>query len=390
MRDQKQRKNMRIAPLLLAAAVLVGVAEISRVGGGALEKAGENAALFLAGATMPDLGLAMLRDRLRSEVVFERDEGEGTFIPAQTVWPPPQVAEQEQDHGEAAEAVDSQATQPPASSVRPPRIPDRYAAPIINENFSGRGLSHLIEYGNGLIKNDTRLDADTVEDILEIPWGVYFEETLEPQVLIVHTHATESFERFDRDIYDIRNTWRSTDNNNNMVAVGDAMAQVLEENGIGVLHDTTQHDYPSYGGSYNRSAQSIKRYLEEYPTIKIVLDLHRDAMDRNGTQIKPVIMVDGQKAAQIMIISACDSGNMGIPDWRENLRFAAEFQHYMESIIPEITRPVWLCYRKYNMDLTPGSLLVEIGSNANTLEEAVFSARLAGEALSELIWNRME
>ncbi|MDR2931597.1 MAG: stage II sporulation protein P, partial [Oscillospiraceae bacterium] len=149
--------------------------------------------------------------------------------------------------------------------------------------------------------------------------------------------------------------------------------------------DTTQHDYPSYNGSYERSAETIKAYLEEFPSIKVVLDLHRDAMQRDDAIVKPVAVINGKKAAQIMIIAACDDGTMGVPEWRENLRFAAAFQDYMEQEYHQLTKPVFFCYRKYNMDLTTGSLLLEFGSNANTLEEAMYSAEMAGEALSRLI-----
>jgi len=154
-----------------------------------------------------------------------------------------------------------------------------------------------------------------------------------------------------------------------------------------VIHDTTQHDYPSYNGSYERSAATVQSYLEEYPSIKVVLDLHRDAMEReNGTIVKPVTVIDGKKAAQIMIIAAGDDdGTIGVPQYRQNLRFAAAYQSYLSSAYPDLTRPVYFCYRKYNMDLTPGSLLLEFGSNANTLEEAVYSAQMAGQALADLI-----
>lgn len=174
-----------------------------------------------------------------------------------------------------------------------------------------------------------------------------------------------------------------------MVAVGDAFAQVLEQNGIGVLHDTTQHDYPSYNGSYERSADTIRAYLEEYPSIKVVLDLHRDAMQRDDAIVKPVAVIDGRKAAQIMIIAACDDGTMGVPEWRQNLRFAAAYQDYMEQYYPGLTRPVFFCYRKYNQDLTTGSLLLEFGSNANTLDEAVYSATMAAQSLVHLIQDNI-
>ena len=174
-------------------------------------------------------------------------------------------------------------------------------------------------------------------------------------------------------------------------AVGNALEQVLSDAGIGVVHDTTQHDYPSYNGSYERSAETIKSYLEKYPTIKIALDVHRDAIQRESDLIvKPVVEINGRKAAQLMIITGCEDGTMGVPEWRQNLRFAASLQDAVEQDYPQLTRPIFFCYRKYNMDLTTGSLLLEIGSNANTLDESIYSAELIGNSLAKLLLANME
>ena len=157
------------------------------------------------------------------------------------------------------------------------------------------------------------------------------------------------------------------------------------------VHDTTQHDYPSYNGSYERSAETIKSYLEKYPTIKIALDVHRDAIQRESDLIvKPVVEINGRKAAQLMIITGCEDGTMGVPEWRQNLRFAASLQDAVEQDYPQLTRPIFFCYRKYNMDLTTGSLLLEIGSNANTLDESIYSAELIGNSLAKLLLANME
>ena len=360
-----------------------------------LLKIGEQAALFSAAFSMPDAGLALLRERLRPlPPIYGSELYEGSLKPEgaeettrESAWPSPQT--QATDQEKAPSTPSTPTANSPRRPVQPTDIPQEYAGPVIAENFAGYDEGAWVRWRNGYIKNDTRHNDEQVLAILEQEWATTFENIMEPQVLILHTHATESYELFDRDSYDTRNTWRSTDNTNNMVAVGDAMAAVLNENGIGVLHDTTQHDYPSYNGSYERSAETIKQYLADYPSIKVVLDLHRDAIQRADAIVKPVAMIEGQKAAQIMIIAACDDGEMGIPNWRENWRFAALFQDTMEQFYPELTKPAFFCYRKYNMDLTPGSLLLEFGSNANTLEEAVYSAQLAGQALSYLIWSNV-
>ena len=347
-------------------------------------------ALFSAALAMPDAGLDFFEKRFHDEIykVAIEDEMHSTvLLPQQTQTKQHNIDAPQMPSTSIAEPTPPQHTE--QKPIQVPKVQQEYSAEIISENFARSG-GMLIRYGAGHIKNETKYSNGIIEEMLETPLGLSFAADERPQVLIMHTHATESFEKYDTNVYDTRNTWRSTDNHNNMVAVGNVMAEVLESYGIGVLHDTTQHDYPSYNGSYERSAETIKRYLEEYPDIKIVLDLHRDAMARGDAIVKPVVEINGKKAAQIMIISSCDDGTMNMPKWRENLRFAATLQSYMESASPNITRPVYFCYRKYNQDLTTGSLLLEFGSNANTLEEASYSAELAGHALAELIMDYSE
>ena len=184
--------------------------------------------------------------------------------------------------------------------------------------------------------------------------------------------------------YDPEYTCRRTDTSLNMVAVGAAIAEQLNAAGIVTLQDATLHDYPSYNGSYERSNATVRSYLEKYPSIKVVLDVHRDAIQRDdGPRVKPVADIGGMKAAQVMIICGADvDGNL--PNFKQNLRFASRWQDKMESMFPGLTRPVLFDYRYYNQDLTTGSLLIEMGGHANTLEEAKYSGRLVGQALAAL------
>lgn len=391
MRRQKKRKTATLKVLYAAVLLLVVpftlrwlIYALPQLG-----RAGENAAMLAAALNMPDMSAQLLRERFEAEIYHpeaehtkpQPQEPEGDILlPLPPAIQRPKI---DTDEPEMQDGLQN------GSALTPPRIPEKYSAPIIGQDFSGKEGDTVTSFGSGLIKNETKYDFEEISEILQKPYPIQFSQITEPQVLIVHTHATESFEKYDSETYDTRNTWRSTDNNRNMVAVGDAFTQVLEQNGIGVLHDTTQHDYPSYNGSYERSAETIKAYLEEYPTIKVVLDLHRDAMQREDAIVKPVAVIDGKKAAQIMIISACDDGTMDIPKWRDNLRFAAAYQDYMEQYFPGLTRPVYFCYRKYNMDLTQGSLLLEFGSNGNTLEEATYSATLAAQSLANLIHDNI-
>ena len=168
------------------------------------------------------------------------------------------------------------------------------------------------------------------------------------------------------------------------MSAGRIITEKLNELGYNTLQDKTLHDYPSYNASYGRSKKTVENYLEKYPSIKVVLDIHRDAIERqDGTRIKPVININGKDCAQIMIICGADNGSMNMPNFRKNLHFASNLQNSLESLYPGLTRPLLFDYRNYNQQLTTGSLLIEIGSHASTLTEAQNSAELIACGLAE-------
>lgn len=389
MRRQKQRGKKQYGPaVFLAAALMLAPVSLALIRSMPenLLRLGEQVAFASALSAMPDSGLELLASRFRDELAnFEDDRQENAPIAPPDASYPVQEPDREEEEPQGSESSLSK----PGASL--PKIPKNYQRALLEENFSVSDETAFIRWGNGFLRNSTNQDRETVEDLMDAPFTIEFERTEEPQVLILHTHATESYEFYDRNIYDNRNTWRSTDNTQNVVMVGNAIEEELLSAGIGVIHDTTQHDYPSYNGSYERSAKTIKKYLEEYPSIKVVLDIHRDAIERdNETIVKPAAVIDGVKAAQVMIIAGCDDGTMDMPDWPQNLKFAALLQDRMETYYPGLTRPIMFSYRKYNMDLTTGSLLLEFGSNANTLDEAVYSGRLVGRSLASLILEYTE
>lgn len=255
---------------------------------------------------------------------------------------------------------------------------------VKTQTFSASAGGIYIPLQHGLVKNATSVSNAVLKKAAKEGLPFALTDTDAPQILIMHTHTTESYLSDESNSYNTGFSFRTRDNSQNMVRVGEAIAKQLTDAGIGVLHDTTQHDYPSYTGSYARSAETVKRYLKEYPSIKIVLDIHRDAIGSDDTITAPTTTIDGRKAAQLMIISGCDDGTMGMPDYLKNFAFAAALQNQIELMYPTLTRPVLFDYRKYNQDLTTGSLLVEIGSNANTLDQAVYTGRLLGNALAKL------
>ena len=257
----------------------------------------------------------------------------------------------------------------------------------VNQKTYTAGSSPIyINLQEGFIKNCTTLPPEKILEAVQQGPSFKMKINQEPEVLIMHTHATEGYQPTKSGYYDLADTARTTDNNKNTVRVGDEIAKQLDEAGIGVIHDKTQHDYPSYNGAYERSAVTINRILKENPTIKVVLDVHRDAIQPSAdTMVAPVTMIDGKSAAQIMIISGCDDGTMNMPNYMENLKFSAQLQRQMAVDYDTLARPVLFDYRKYNQNLTTGSILLEMGGHANTLDEAIYSGELVGKALAKVL-----
>lgn len=243
-----------------------------------------------------------------------------------------------------------------------------------------------LSYENFFVKNATDLSID-LGSYLHADLPFKYENTSEPQVLIVHTHATESYMDEDLGFYYESFYPRDTDDNFNVVRVGDAITQKLEQSGIAVAHCTEHHDEPQYLGAYDNSAQSIIDYMNKYPSIKIVLDIHRDSITTDENEkIKPTFVYNGKKAAQIMIMCGNDNyGYYDFPDWEQNMSLAVKLQNTAETKFPGMTRPLYFGNFMYNMNLAPGSLLIEVGTDANTLEEAVYSGEMLGEVVSAVL-----
>ncbi len=204
-----------------------------------------------------------------------------------------------------------------------------------------------------------------------------------PTVLILHTHATESYTRQGED-YSESSAFRTLDEDYNMISIGTRVAELLREAGIGVIHDRQLHDYPSYNGSYNHARKAIRTVLAENPSICLVLDLHRDASGDLNNQFRPVADVDGENAAQIMLVMGTDAAGLTHPDWEKNLSLGLKLQAQLERQAPGITRPMSLRAQRFNQDLTPGSLLIEMGAAGNTHAEALRAAEQLANAIIAL------
>lgn len=221
-----------------------------------------------------------------------------------------------------------------------------------------------------------------LEELLKAPlnWDL---STNIPTVLILHTHTTESYTQ-NGESYVESSDYRTLDENYNMLSIGDRVAEILTENGITVLHDRALHDYPSYNGSYTDARKSIIQYLEEYPTICLVLDLHRDASDTANGQLRTVASVDGVTCAQLMLVMGTNAAGQSHDHWQENLSLALKLQAQLERQAPGITRPTVLRSQRFNQDLSAGALLVEVGAAGNTHPEALLAAEELAKAIVAL------
>ena len=203
-----------------------------------------------------------------------------------------------------------------------------------------------------------------------------------PQILIIHTHGTEAYLPAAGEEYTPSDPYRTTDPERSVIRVGDALCSALEEYGLRVLHDRTLYDYPSYAGSYERAAASIEAYLAEYPDIALVLDVHRDAIGDASTVYKTCAAANG--TAQVMLVCGTDE-YLEHPLWRENLKLALAMQAAAMSANGTLMRPIHLAPERYNQQYTTGSLIIEVGTNGNTLSEALAAAELFGRAAGEML-----
>ena len=256
---------------------------------------------------------------------------------------------------------------------------------IINKHYGKIIGTGAVDLDYGQLRNCTALSESLIlTEGMKKP-ELSIELSNEPQVLIIHTHTTESYEQDNDGYYDTRFDGRSLCPANSVVGVGAALAQTLADNGICVIHDGTVFDDPLYENSYSRSRERIEQILSEYPSIKVVLDIHRDGIADGDARIAPVAETDSGTAAQIMIICGCDDGSGILPDYMDNLRFAIYLQQGIERDTPGLTRPLLFDYRFYNQDLTAGSLVIEIGALGNSREQAFRSAHLAGESIASML-----
>ncbi len=272
-------------------------------------------------------------------------------------------------------------TVPVHEDATPPPTPEAVITPPQSAESSDSALpSHneIISAPGPEINNATSYNIDT-DSLCRQPSDIKISLSDEPEVLVFHTHTTECYDGDEMS----GESERTTNENYNVCAVGDVICDTLESYGIHTIHDKTIHDYPSYQGSYTRALSTLTADLEKYPSIKVTLDIHRDAyVYSDGSKLRVATNINGKDTAQVMLVLGTDSMGLYHPHWRSNLVLAAKIQSAAQIMYPDMMRPINLRRERFNMHATKGSLLIEVGSNGNSLAEARSSAEYIGRAIA--------
>ena len=270
----------------------------------------------------------------------------------------------------AVETVASTAP-PTVAETEAPDLPEGPAKAVF-----GEGDASLVK-----VNSVCGYDAD-VPTLLQTPlsWDLTEEG---PKVLILHTHGSESYTKTED--YKESSAYRTKDADYNVVSIGEKIKEVLESGGIGVVHDKTLHDVPSYNAAYVNARESMEKYLKKYPTISLVLDIHRDSVeDEKGKEMKFSVDVDGKSVAKLMLVVGTDAGGFVHPNWRSNMSLAVKLHAQLEKNTPGICRAISFRNQRFNQDLSPGALIVEVGSAGNTRREALAAAELLGRGIRDI------
>ncbi len=358
------RRRKRIQRVIAVAVTVAGVIFcVGQVPAQTLAQVGNGAALLAVGMAQPDKSAQHLGAQLEASLTPP------TTAPTVTrPTTPPTTADAVQVVG----------------PTKPLTIPEKLTG-------AGTVSEQKVSVGSDFVKgvavrNRSGKVFDLAKEIAAATAPQLEKNTKDPQVLIVHTHTTEGYLTYDTGFYNPADVERTFDRTRNICAAGKAIADTLRAAGIAVVHDTTVHDNPQYTGAYTRSEQTVTALLKKYPSIQVVLDIHRDAiLPDNTTHVKPTVTVNGKKAAQMMIIAGVVSTeSLPHPNWQKNFHFALRLQQSLATTYPDLMRPLYLVASRYNQHLSAGYLLVEIGSDVNTVDEAVYAGELLGNILANL------
>lgn len=341
-----------------------------------------SAALFVGVfACIPYLVRAIPRaSPAESRALFGKSEALGTGIPVYALGAGTSAEKEES-------IPESDGEYEPEAPIPPP-TPGEDDLPVFSDNLAWYEVSGGAKL-NIINKTKYKVDLDALLQ-KTFPIKDVIPEN-EPLVLVIHTHGSESYLDNGYDFYASDETFRSLDAEKTVVHIGDLLCEKLDSLGIKTIHDRTMYDTTDFNRSYNYSREGIKKALAEYPSIRFVIDLHRDSVfDSNGKNIKPLTTLNGKECAQLMLVVGTDEGGSNHPNWRDNLTFATHLQQKMNDLYPTLARPINLRSSAFNQALTKGSVILEVGSCGNTVEEAENAILLFAQAYAGLIKENLK
>ncbi len=393
--SEYERRAARLSGVLLAAALLLRLAvqggwdaRITRTVRAALSRPETAGFLFYLelGQALPvpalcSDGAGSTGSAAAREAAAEKErenEPPAAESPEYETAPPPQEADAEPD-------ADGERETGPEAEKTSGAEPEGGGEAEPGGETAGAALTFTQADADGIeVEGACSYDVDKLA-LLQQPVSLNFKRE-GPTVLIVHTHTCEAYAQEAGWEYVEDDTSRTKDPAYSVVRVGDELAETLEARGVQVIHDASVNDYPSFNGAYAASLERIEGWLAQYPSIQMVIDVHRDAAaGADGLPISRTATVNGKDMAQLMLVVGTDEGGLSHPNWRGNLSWALKLQAVLNRSYPGLCRRIDLRTERFNQHATPGSLLVEVGASGNTLRQAIESARLLGEGLADLI-----
>jgi stage II sporulation protein P len=211
-----------------------------------------------------------------------------------------------------------------------------------------------------------------------------------PQIMIYHTHSREAYKPDPSDPYEVAEAFRCNDLNHTVVRVGDVLTRHLETKGISVLHDRAEHEQGNHSTSYERSLKTLQKRMKEYKSLKVFIDIHRNAY-KEGSAKKPddeVVIIDGKRVAKVFVVIGTGEGYLGgfkdKPNWKENYKFAMRLTNKLNELHSGLAKPIYVKPSRFNQHVSTKAILIEVGSNLTTLEEAERSTKYLAEAISQI------
>lgn len=303
---------------------------------------------------------------------------------------PEYTAQLQREKQQAESAQSTQQTSPLESSTstaQPEESSPQYQEVSSSITFEGdveeqdEKNNSVVSSGKINIINQTKYSID-INKLLAAPLNLKA-DTKGPKIFVYHTHTTESFLKTISELNNEDIPSRTTNNKYNVVRVGEALTSNLEKYGIDVLQNKTIHD-KDYNSSYLESLKTLTSSLKKYPSVKMTIDLHRDAL--GGEKLRVVKKIDGKDVAQIMFVVGTDS-KLENTMWKENLKLAIKLQARLNEICPGLAKPIYISKNRYNQHLTNGSLIVEIGGDGNVIDECVRSTTYLARAIHDVLYG---